>query len=126
VISANDVEGQWQCAEPVQLWSAETPHVYCLVVKVVDSEGTREGIEASQVAFRHSCIRNGQLLHNGRPIMLRGVNRHEHDPLVGKVGCFHCHNLQFQMFPHLLASKMCVELCTAMAHQLGPIDSLWP
>jgi beta-galactosidase len=77
-----------KCAEPVQLWSAEIPHVYCLVIKVVDSESCREGIEASQVAFRHSSVTGGFLLHNGRPIMVRGVNRHEHDPLVGKVGQF--------------------------------------
>lgn len=37
-----------------------------------------------QVGFRHNEVRDGQLLHNGRPIMLRGVNRHEFDPRRGK------------------------------------------
>lgn len=72
-------------AETVQLWSAETPHVYCLVLKLVDQDGTREGVEACQVAFRHTAIVGGRMLHNGRPIMIRGVNRHEHDPNSGKV-----------------------------------------
>lgn len=40
-----------------------------------------------QVGFRHTAIRTGaraRLLHNGRPIMLRGVNRHEFDARTGK------------------------------------------
>ena len=39
-----------------------------------------------QVGFRHTEVIKGQarLLHNGRPVMLRGVNRHEFDPRKGK------------------------------------------
>ena len=29
-------------------------------------------------------IQNGQLLLNGRPLLIKGVNRHEHDPMSGK------------------------------------------
>ena len=106
VWAANDTTGQttaeqgrkggravvsWTAAdftEAVELWSAEAPAVYCLVVQLVDAEGgdeAREGVEACQVAFRHSAIVDGELRHNGRPIMIRGVNRHEHDPITGKV-----------------------------------------
>ena len=38
-----------------------------------------------QVGFRHAEVRGRQLLHNGRAIMLAGVNRHEHDEAHGKV-----------------------------------------
>lgn len=36
------------------------------------------------MGFRQSEVQNGRLLHNGVPIMLRGVNRHEFDPKTGK------------------------------------------
>lgn len=38
-----------------------------------------------QVGFRQTEVRDGVLLHNGRHVMLRGVNRHEWDDLDGKV-----------------------------------------
>jgi beta-galactosidase/beta-glucuronidase len=78
-------EASGACAEPVELWSAEEPAVYGLLLELVDSEGPREGCEACQVAFRHTAVTGGELRHNGKPIMVRGVNRHEHDPITGKV-----------------------------------------
>lgn len=38
-----------------------------------------------QVGFRRTEVHAGRLLHNGVPIMLRGVNRHEFEPETGKV-----------------------------------------
>lgn len=38
----------------------------------------------TQVGLRHTEVRGARLLHNGRPIMLRGVNRHEFDDRTGK------------------------------------------
>lgn len=37
------------------------------------------------VGFRKSEIKGGQLLVNGQPVLLKGVNRHEHDPEKGHV-----------------------------------------
>lgn len=37
------------------------------------------------VGFRKSEIKGGQLLVNGQPVLLKGVNRHEHDPKKGHV-----------------------------------------
>ena len=37
------------------------------------------------VGFRSVEVRDGQMLVNGRPIRFRGVNRHEHDPRLGRV-----------------------------------------
>lgn len=36
------------------------------------------------MGFRRVEVAGKQLLHNGRPIMIRGVNRHEHDERFGK------------------------------------------
>lgn len=66
-------------------WTAETPILYTLRTTLVSPKGeTIEQVE-QKVGFRRLDIRNGQLLVNGKPIRLRGVNRHEMDPLTGHV-----------------------------------------
>ena len=64
-------------------WSAEVPNLYELVMVVADSAGEVLESVTSRIGFRTSEIRNGQLLVNGKPILLKGVNRHEHDPVTG-------------------------------------------
>jgi beta-galactosidase/beta-glucuronidase len=43
-----------------------------------------------QVGFRHTCVAGGRLLHNGRPLLLKGVNRHEFDDVKGEAGRTAC------------------------------------
>ena len=69
----------------VRKWSAETPHLYQLAVELRDASGKAVEAVASKVGFRRSEIKNGQLLVNGVPLLLKGVNRHEHDPQTGHV-----------------------------------------
>lgn len=38
-----------------------------------------------RIGFRWVSVENGQLMVNGKPIRLRGVNRHEHDPKLARV-----------------------------------------
>lgn len=89
------------------LWSAEAPHLWTLVVRLeyrADCKGgagaergatagaadprasswTAVEHEAAQVGFRQTWIRDGTLVHNGRPLILRGANRHEFDPVAGR------------------------------------------
>jgi len=66
-------------------WTAETPYLYTLTLLLCDSVGNVREQAVQKVGFRHLEIRDGQLLVNGRPIRLRGVNRHEHDPLRARV-----------------------------------------
>lgn len=64
---------------PVEPWSAETPRLY---------EGTLSTVAERvpvRIGFRTVSIEDGQLKVNGRRILLRGVNRHEHDPRTGRV-----------------------------------------
>jgi len=68
-----------------QLWSAESPDLYVLVLELLAPSGEVLEVEACQLGFRHTEVAAGQLLHNGRLVMMRGVNRHEWHPQSGKV-----------------------------------------
>ncbi|MFN8464527.1 MAG: glycoside hydrolase family 2 TIM barrel-domain containing protein [Caldilineaceae bacterium] len=61
-----------------QLWSAEVPYLYTLVIQVSGGDTVR-----LRVGVREVTIRDAQLCVNGRPITVVGVNRHEHDPVRG-------------------------------------------
>lgn len=63
----------------VEPWTAETPRRYRAVVSSAE-----ETVEVT-VGFRRVEVRDGVLRVNGRPIILRGVNRHEWDPRCGRV-----------------------------------------
>ena len=67
------------------LWSAETPNLYRAVVQLHTADGTLIEAEACDVGFRQVCIENGLLLLNGKPLLIRGTNRHEHHPVNGQV-----------------------------------------
>lgn len=70
-------------ARPV-LWSAETPHCYRAVVSLWCGDTLIEA-EAWDIGFRRVEISNGLLKLNGKPLLIRGVNRHEHHPERGQV-----------------------------------------
>jgi len=65
------------------LWSDEAPHLYHLVV-TLSKGATVVDCETCQVGFRRVELRGRQVLLNDKPVLIRGVNRHEHDPETGK------------------------------------------
>ncbi|WP_317984055.1 beta-galactosidase [Affinibrenneria salicis] len=67
------------------LWSAELPHLYRVVVMLHDGDGALIEAEACDVGFRQVEISNGLLKLNGKPLLIRGTNRHEHHPENGQV-----------------------------------------
>ncbi|HJU54834.1 MAG TPA: glycoside hydrolase family 2 TIM barrel-domain containing protein [Pyrinomonadaceae bacterium] len=66
-------------------WSAEEPNLYTLLLTLKDARGRVLEVIPWRLGFKTSEIRNGQILVNGRPIHIKGVNRHEHDPDLGQV-----------------------------------------
>lgn len=66
-------------------WNAEEPNLYTVQLNLYDDDDQVIHSVMHKVGFRSSEIRNGQLMVNGRPITIRGVNRHEHDPETGRV-----------------------------------------
>ncbi|MEX1115833.1 MAG: glycoside hydrolase family 2 TIM barrel-domain containing protein, partial [Akkermansiaceae bacterium] len=67
----------------VQAWSAETPNLYTYHITLTDSTGREIAHHAGKTGFRRNEIKNGQFLHNGQPILIKGVNRHDHHPVTG-------------------------------------------
>ncbi|SFW84001.1 glycoside hydrolase family 2 TIM barrel-domain containing protein [Chitinophaga sancti] len=65
-------------------WSSENPYLYQVIVTVKDKDKVAEVIR-QQVGFRKVEIKNAQLLVNGQPLLIKGVNRHEMDPDFGYV-----------------------------------------
>ncbi|MTD39695.1 beta-galactosidase [Erwinia sp. CPCC 100877] len=70
--------------EHPRLWSAEQPALYRAVVVLKHHDELLEA-EAYDVGFRKVEIHQGQLKLNGKPLLIRGVNRHEHHPENGQV-----------------------------------------
>ena len=87
--------------EQPKLWSAETPYLYRLTAEVKRAKKTTakkaaktaeaaESVETVEVmtqnvGFRTVEMKDGQMLVNGKPIYIKGVDRHEIDPDGGYV-----------------------------------------
>ncbi|MBK8947165.1 MAG: DUF4981 domain-containing protein [Ignavibacteriae bacterium] len=69
----------------VKSWSAEIPILYTLLIYLKSSSGKVEEIIPSKIGFRNVEIKSGQLLVNGKPILIKGVNLHEFNQLSGQV-----------------------------------------
>lgn len=66
-------------------WTADTPDLYHLTLTLRDDTGAIVGVVPARVGFREVEVKGARLLVNGRPILLRGVNRHEHEADTGHV-----------------------------------------
>jgi beta-galactosidase len=65
-------------------WTAETPTTYTLLVSLLNDGGVTRQVLGHRIGFRNVEIQNGLLLVNGTAVVLKGVNRHEHDPARGR------------------------------------------
>ncbi|MGE9295702.1 MAG: glycoside hydrolase family 2 TIM barrel-domain containing protein [Puniceicoccales bacterium] len=77
--------------ETVSPWSAESPVLYSLTIALhrADESGAPVGeameVNAFRPGFRSVEVKGRDMLINGQRVMIRGVNRHEHDPATAKV-----------------------------------------
>lgn len=67
---------------PLQ-WTAETPNLYTLVISLKHINGNVIEATSCKVGFRTIEIKDKQLMVNGKPILVKGVNYHEHDEYTG-------------------------------------------
>lgn len=68
----------------IRPWSAEDPQMHTAVVVLRDPEGQLVQQAELGTGFRSVEVRDRQLLVNGRPVLIHGVNHHEHDPRLGR------------------------------------------
>lgn len=68
-----DFDGQ---VKDALAWSAEHPNLYTLVMELRNADGKVFETLGCNVGFRTSEIKNGQYCLNGKPILIKGVNRH--------------------------------------------------
>lgn len=66
----------------IKKWSDETPNLYRLEIIL---DGKKDEYISRLIGFRTSEVKYGQLLINGVAVTIRGVNRHEHDAVNGRL-----------------------------------------
>ncbi|MDO4497423.1 MAG: glycoside hydrolase family 2 TIM barrel-domain containing protein [Bacteroidales bacterium] len=77
----------WQLNEifsAVHTWNAEDPYLYKLVVTTTNAEGCEQESFVQRFGFRSVEMKYGQQLINGKAVLFKGVNRHDHDAVTGR------------------------------------------
>lgn len=69
----------------IELWSAENPYLYNVVLLLRDSDGNEIECVNCRTGFRHIEIKDSVLYYNGKRLLLKGTNRHEFSCDTGRV-----------------------------------------
>ncbi|MFW5829083.1 MAG: glycoside hydrolase family 2 TIM barrel-domain containing protein, partial [Planctomycetota bacterium] len=106
-----------------RFWSAEDPRLYTLLVTLRDADGAVCACRTVRIGFRSVVVQDRQLLVNGRPVLLCGVNRHDHHPDGGKavdaatqlqdVLLMKRHNINAVRCSHYPPDPVFLDLCDA-------------
>ncbi|MBE1441959.1 glycoside hydrolase family 2 TIM barrel-domain containing protein [Paenibacillus sp. OAS669] len=114
------VDGMIPVAAPLQ-WTAETPNLYFLLVQLEDEQGQVLETGSVTVGFRDIAIQDGQILVNGRPVILKGANRNEFHPELGfttpiesmieDIRLMKQHNMNTVRLSHYPNDKRWLDLC---------------
>ena len=100
-------------------WSAETPRLYRLVIALLSPDGQLVDCEATQIGFRTIEIECGQLKLNGKALLIRGVNKHEHDPKTGHFETLDQVEADIRL---MKANNFNAIRCSHYPHQVGFYD----
>ena len=90
----------------VDPWSAERPKLYTVEIDLMSPSGEVANSVVRQVGFRRVEVRERRLLINGAPVLINGVNRHDHHPDTGKT---------------LTVDEMRAELISMKRHNINAI-----
>ncbi len=104
----------------VRKWSCETPYLYTLVLTLTENGKVLESTSA-RIGFRKVEIKDSQLMVNGKPVEVHGVNLHEHHQSAGHVvdretmmkdiRTMKQHNINAVRTSHYPQSPLWYELC---------------
>lgn len=102
-------------------WSAESPYLYTLLITLSDIDGNKIEVKTCKVGFRSVELKDGNMLVNGVPIMIKGVNRHDHHSKLGKavslksmiddILLMKCHNINAVRTSHYPNDPRFYDLC---------------
>ncbi|HZK92867.1 MAG TPA: glycoside hydrolase family 2 TIM barrel-domain containing protein [Prolixibacteraceae bacterium] len=67
-----------------KLWTAEIPNLYKVLITLKDKTGAIIEVILQKTGFRKVEIKDGLFLVNGQPVLIKGINRHEADPVNGQ------------------------------------------
>ena len=117
-----------------QKWTAETPYLYTLCVELLGEDGQPTHTYKEKIGIREVSTRDGVLRINGQPVKLRGVNRHDEHPDVGRaVGPKHWledlqkmkqANVNYIRACHYQHAKGFIEMCDSIGMYVGAEVSL--
>jgi beta-galactosidase len=117
---ATDITLNQKVAAP-KLWSNETPHLYTLVLNLKNAQGQLMESTSCKTGFRKVEIKDGMLFVNGKYMMVRGVNIHEHnentahyvtrETLVKDIQTMKQHNINAVRMSHYPHSTLWYDLC---------------
>lgn len=81
---ASNLSVEFDVSNPTK-WTAESPHLYNFEITLFlkDDSSPLQTIR-QRVGFRKVELKNGNLIVNGVPILLQGMNRHDHHPHFGR------------------------------------------
>ncbi|MCE5177598.1 MAG: beta galactosidase jelly roll domain-containing protein [Porphyromonadaceae bacterium] len=114
-------------------WTAETPYLYDLHVELIE-KGEVVHTRSQKVGFRQISTEGGVLRINGQAVKLRGVNRHDEHPDVGRattrehwikdLTMMKAANINYVRTAHYAHAKGFIELCDQMGMYVGEEVSL--
>ena len=125
--TGKDVSLRYHIVHP-QLWNAETPNLYTLTVSLVE-DGTVSHRWQQKIGFREIETDGGVLRINGQAVKLRGVNRHDEWPTVGRattrehwlrdLTMMKEANINYLRLCHYQHAKGFVEMCDSIGMYVG-------
>lgn len=68
----------------IELWNAETPYLYTVVIRQKDNKGKEELVFSTKYGFRDIKIDNNCVYINGERVLFKGVNTQDTHPLYGR------------------------------------------
>lgn len=107
--------------EKAKQWSAEMPNLYQLFIGLYDANGELIEATSQKIGFRTVELKNSQLLVNGKAVLVKGVNLHEHNQSTGHyvdkatmlkdIEVMKAHNINAVRTSHYPHSTLWISLC---------------
>ncbi|MDD4199547.1 MAG: glycoside hydrolase family 2 TIM barrel-domain containing protein [Paludibacter sp.] len=116
----NQLKFSTKTIDKVKKWSAEHPELYFLKLEMLDKNNQVTYTTACHVGFRTSEVKNGKYYINGVPVLIKGVNRHEHSEkgrtvseelMLKDIFLMKQHNINTVRNSHYPNDKRWYELC---------------